>query len=145
MNKKGFTLIELLVVIAIIGLLSTLAVIALGSAREKARDAKRLADLKQMQTALEFYYTENSAYPESQVAQNLGAGAFTCLGNGGFDAAGCANPIVGQVPVGPAAGENYTYTSADGTDYVITATLEGASNGLSEAIQATPSGLRNEP
>ncbi|MBH41479.1 MAG: hypothetical protein CL685_02095 [Candidatus Magasanikbacteria bacterium] len=145
MNKKGFTLIELLVVIAIIGLLSTLAVIALGSAREKARDAKRLADLKQMQTALEFYYTENSEYPESQVAQNLGAGAFTCLGNGGFDAAGCDDPIVGQVPVGPAAGEKYTYTSADGTSYIITATLEGSSNGLAGAIQATPSGLRNEP
>ena len=49
-NKKGFTLIELLVVIAIIGLLSTLAVIALGSARQKSRDAKRLSDLKQVQT-----------------------------------------------------------------------------------------------
>ena len=42
------------------------------------------------------------------------------------------------------SGKNYTYTSADGTDYVITATLEGASNGLSEAIEATPSGLRNQ-
>lgn len=63
MNKKGFTLIELLVVIAIIGLLSTLAVVALGSARTKARDSKRLADLKQLQTALELYYTDQNAYP----------------------------------------------------------------------------------
>jgi len=55
-NKKGFTLIELLVVIAIIALLSTIAVVSLGNARQKARDAKRIADIKQMQTALELDY-----------------------------------------------------------------------------------------
>ena len=43
-NKRGFTLIELLVVIAIIGLLSTMAVVSLNSARLKARDAKRASD-----------------------------------------------------------------------------------------------------
>ncbi len=52
-NLKGFTLIELLVVIAIIGLLSTLAVVSLNSAREKARDAKRLSDIKQISTVIE--------------------------------------------------------------------------------------------
>ena len=53
MKRKGFTLIELLVVIAIIGLLSTLAVISLNSARGKARDAARLADVKTISTAIE--------------------------------------------------------------------------------------------
>jgi len=57
-NKKGFTLIELLVVIAIIGLLSTLAVVSLNSAREKARDARRLSDVKQLSTILEMQATE---------------------------------------------------------------------------------------
>ena len=64
-NQKGFTLIELLVVIAIIGLLSTLSIIALNSARARARDAKRISDVKQMQIALEMYYNENNAYPAS--------------------------------------------------------------------------------
>ena len=63
-NNKGFTLIELLVVIAIIGLLATLAVVSLTSAQEKARDTKRIADVKQIQTALELYYSDNGAYPE---------------------------------------------------------------------------------
>ncbi|MCX6793242.1 MAG: type II secretion system protein [Candidatus Falkowbacteria bacterium] len=62
-NKKAFTLIELLVVIAIIGVLSTMAIIALGNARTKARDARRVADLKQISTALELYYNDNSSYP----------------------------------------------------------------------------------
>ena len=62
-NKEGFTLIELLVVIAIIGLLSTLSILALNSARARARDAKRIADVKQIQTALEMYYNDVGDYP----------------------------------------------------------------------------------
>jgi len=62
-HKQGFTLIELLVVIAIIGLLSTLSILALNSARARARDAKRIADVKQIQTALEMYYNDVGDYP----------------------------------------------------------------------------------
>ena len=62
-NKKGFTIIELLVVIAIIGLLATLAVVSLRSAQVKARDTKRVADMKQIQTAIELYYSDEGFYP----------------------------------------------------------------------------------
>ena len=77
-DKKAFTLIELLVVIAIIGLLSTLSIIALNSARAKARDAKRVSDVKQIQVALEMYYNEMADYPTS-IADGISATGGTFL------------------------------------------------------------------
>ncbi len=63
-SNKGFTLIELLVVIAIIGILSSVVLASLNSARQKARDARRIADIKQIQLALELYADSNSgSYP----------------------------------------------------------------------------------
>lgn len=64
-HKKGFTLIELLVVIAIIGILSSIVLASLNSARTKARDAKRLTDMKQILIALELHFNENGQYPVS--------------------------------------------------------------------------------
>lgn len=76
-RSKGFTLIELLVVIAVIALLATVAVVALNNARTKSRDAKRVADLKQIQNGLGMYYDANKdLYPSitNEIAglQNLG-------------------------------------------------------------------------
>ncbi len=65
-KQKAFTLIELLVVIAIIGILATLAVVALQQARSRARDSKRMADMKQVQTALELFFNENGRYPTTE-------------------------------------------------------------------------------
>lgn len=62
-NSKGFTLIELLVVIAIIGILSSVVLASLNSARQKGRDARRISDLKQLQLALELYYDSTGGYP----------------------------------------------------------------------------------
>lgn len=64
MNRKsGFTLIELLVVIAIIGILSSVVLAALSMARVKARDARRIADFKQIMIALELYNDAKGYYP----------------------------------------------------------------------------------
>jgi prepilin-type N-terminal cleavage/methylation domain-containing protein len=118
MKKKGFTLVELLVVIAIIGLLSSIAVVSLGSARGKARDAKRLADARQVATALEQYYSDNSGYPYAPDAgEALGSASgqanacgtahlCTCLSNlatnsGIYDSCGTTT-YMGTLPSYPA-------------------------------------------
>lgn len=72
-QEKGFTLIELLVVIAIIGILSSIVIVSLSSARAKGRDAKRVADIKAIQLALALYYTDNGMYPEQIYATGASA------------------------------------------------------------------------
>jgi len=59
----GFTLIELLVVIAIIGILSGIVIVSMSGARAKARDARRLSDMRQIATALQMYYAQYEKYP----------------------------------------------------------------------------------
>ena len=59
----GFTLIELLVVISIIGLLSSVVLTSLNTARLKAKDGRRLSDMKQIRMALELYRDANDRYP----------------------------------------------------------------------------------
>jgi len=62
-RQSGFTLLELLVVIGIIGLLASIIVVNLTGARRRARDTKRIADIRQLQTANEDYYGKNGKYP----------------------------------------------------------------------------------
>ena len=62
-KNKGFTLLELLVTIAIIGILATIIMASLSTAKAKGRDARRAADIKQIQQAVENYFENNSAYP----------------------------------------------------------------------------------
>lgn len=72
-TEAGFTLIELLVVIAIIGMLSAIVLASLNSTRGKARDARRVSDIKNLQLALEMYYDSNGAYPPTSGNGNLNA------------------------------------------------------------------------
>ncbi len=114
LGQRGFTLIELLVVIAIIGILSSVVLVSLQSSRAKARDAKRIADIGAIQTALALYYDSHNQYPadlHGLVTDNL----------------------LPADPAGPNTGESYSYVvSSDSLAYHLGATLEqvGAGNGV---------------
>lgn len=139
-KQKGFTLIELLVVIAIIGLLSTLAVVALNNARMKSRDAKRVSDIKQIQTALELYYNDANAYP---AATMVAANAAISSGNVTYMSAVPYNPA----PVNDGncgSSSTYTYTmGTSGTTYTLQYCLGGAAGGVSANTHtAYPGGIQ---
>jgi len=147
-NKKGFTLIELLVVISIIGLLSTISVVALNGARKKGRDAKRVGDIRQMQTALELYFNDNYAYPIAATALTLGGStADTLCKTAGFSGTCGGTTYMGIVPANPTPnGAAYTYAiTTTGATYSISFTLEEATGGLAAgAYVATPEGIAAE-
>jgi prepilin-type N-terminal cleavage/methylation domain-containing protein len=114
-SQKGFTLIELLVVIAIIGILSSVVLASMNTARKKARDARRQADLKSMQLALESYYDTNSAYPSVTGEVAVSSTTLSALTSGGF---------ITVLADDPSSTGDYYYES-DGTEYCIGAVLEG--------------------
>lgn len=140
-NKNGFTLIELLVVIAIIGILSSVVLASLNTARAKARDAKREGDLHSVQIALELYRTSHNSYPtcvafspwNATTWTNPGSPSTSCL----YDALVPAN--ISKLPTDPTnlesglgnylgdnapADQGYVYYSSDGVTYVLGTNLE---------------------
>ena len=135
-QKSGFTLIELLVVISIIGLLSSIVLTSVNSARKKARDARRIVDLKQIQTALTLYYDANNQYPSVSAWVYSTAGCNWIPG-----LAPTYIPCVPQDPIntgipndGPwGGGSNYVYAygypqNQFPQEYDLTALLEDTNN-----------------
>jgi len=141
-STKGFTLIELLVVISIIGILSSLAVVSLNSARNKARDALRKADMTQMRTALNLYYDDKTRYPicgtwddgAADFGANNAAGSACYLGALKTELTAGSKPFLQQMPKDPKNATNdpaidatylYRYVSkSDGSEYALVYRVE---------------------
>jgi len=134
-RKKAFTLVELLVVIAIIGLLATISVIALSQAREKSRDAKRVADIKQIQTALELFFNDMGRYPS---ASEWSSGSLYST------TTGVTTTYMASIPEAPISGNcNNTYTYAPnstGDNYTINFCLEEATGDLDSGLNIARAG-----
>ena len=140
-SEYGFTLIELLVVISIIGLLASVILVSLNGARVKGRDVKRLSDLKQIQTALELYYSDNNHYPITSCSGNPQSPAWNGFDSvnawaGYGDCATVGGPVTSpnitaslspyikgasDPRLVPPADSGYLYRSDNGTDYKVMA------------------------
>lgn len=128
--KKGFTLIELLVVISLIGILSTLILANLNSARERSRDAQRKADLRNIQTALRLYYNDMGGFPASNSSYAIlgcGASGTSACSWGGQWAKG-TTVYMNILPSDPLPSQSYRYTQTDSETYTIDSCLENKSD-----------------
>ena len=149
-NKAGFTLIELLVVIAIIGLLASVVLLALNGARAKSRDAKRLADVRQIASALEIYFNDNNSYP---------TGAAGALASTGIGQPNIVPNYIGLMPSAPLPADgscastatlganNYYWVANNGTAttnvFTLTFCLGAATGGYGAGTHSlTPAGIQ---
>ena len=149
----GFTLVELLVVIAIIGVLATIAVTGLSGARQKARDTKRIADVRQIFISLELHNNDYNGYPVELSPVTLGQGDYSALCESGFKDECDSDEIVfqGLVPSAPtpvdgscSTGDNdYSYETPGGGEFVITFCLGGSVGDFAAGTHtASPSGIQ---
>lgn len=119
-SRNGFTLIELLVVIAIVSLLSIslLAILNPFAQIQKTNDARRKADLSQIQKAIESYYQDNGSYPVQGAGNTITGGTW-----------GASWGIyMNVVPKDPTSTNKYIYVrSANGQSYYLYANLERGS------------------
>ncbi len=124
--RKGFTLIELLIVIAIIGVLAALLMANFVGIRQRARDAQRKSDLRQVQSALELYRADVGSYP-------LTASFPVC----GSPLTSGSNTYIQKIPCDPLTSGRYTYSS-DGSTYTIQACLENLNDSQKDAVNVSP-------
>jgi type II secretion system protein G len=128
MKQKGFTLIELLVVIAIIGILSSVVLASMNSARKKSRDARRMQDIKSFRVALELYFdgTATGSYPTSGAAASGSVTMSNTI---------ISTTYMASIPVDPVGTYAYKYAAqgASPTSYCMGAVLEQATGNSATA------------
>ena len=141
LNKKAFTLVELLIVIAIIGLIAAVSIIALGNARSKSRDTKRVTDIKQIQTALGLFFGDTGRY---HTVDEWNTGSLFSTSSTG------TTTYMNRIPVAPGITDgdcdrdraNYSYYSYNGSTYSLSFCLGSVTGSFSSGIKlATPLGI----
>ena len=112
--------------VAIIGLIATFAMASFKNAREKSRDTKRLADINEIQQALELYFLDQGSYPDEPAPSSpLGSTNTRCLNATGWQTAGCANAYMDFIPSDPRTGlYDYVYNLLAPNKFQIDFTLE---------------------
>ncbi len=132
-KQSGFTLIEILITVSIIALLSTIIIVGLDAVRAKARDTKRIGDIKQLHGAIENFYSTCYRFPINIL--EVSRTPVDCIGY---------SPVLLEIPIDPAPGTGYKYfTDAAGSPlgsgrrFHLCATLEFSyGNGKSKAGKA---------
>ncbi len=166
LSGRGLTLIELLVALSIIAVVFGIIVTSAGGIQKYGRDAKRQADIRTIQSALQQYYADQNFFPDDDVSSPLklsGAGAVTsltnCIGN---PAPSCSvtKTYLSSIPSDPTSGTTtpyyykvYASLSDQGTNcdnsttkcfyYILCAKLENGSGDLCSG--ATGYNLRVTP
>lgn len=128
-TQRGFTLVELLVVIAIIGVLATLLVLQLNIARARARDIKRVADISQVRSALEFFFDDNGRYPAQTDMSPLLADNYLAIIPVDPLATGCTSSYNGTV-VGALNCYGYAWNPSNASNFHIWTELEYSNGAL---------------
>lgn len=127
-SSRGFTLIELLIVIAIIGILSTLLMTNFIGIRQRARDAQRKSDVRQMQSALELYRADVGSYPSPGGSEKLNS--TPCPTPSSFVYSG--STYMQEIPCDPLGDTYYNsgsyYYTSTGSLYTIAACLENTAD-----------------
>ncbi len=142
-TKKGFSLIELLIVVAIMGILSAVVLSSLGTAREKARDASRILDVKDMAKLL--VLESDSGDVDLETCITADASTLTCTGPGDVSYfSGYSDPS-GSTTICDSTSDTdcqYSISQADGDaaatteDFEICFYLEYGSAGLSAGVHS---------
>lgn len=132
-NVHGFTLIELLVVISIIAILSVVGIVSYTGFLKNSRDARRQADLKFIQSALEQFHADQLYYPDQDSLTFGSALTFT-------NASGDTKTYLTKVPNDPSGSLEYSYIAEPSgcnntscTSYCLYAGLEGTNRPASDS------------
>jgi prepilin-type N-terminal cleavage/methylation domain-containing protein len=127
-KNKAFTLIELLVVISIISLLSSVVLSSLNNARSRARDAKRVSDIRAVGLSLNLYYHQYGTF----CVHDAGSGGRGWLNSRYSSSYGVAQQLVNlgylsAVPRDPTQGDFGYMIWCDRNNFTLWATLEKSS------------------